>query len=146
MSVYTVSRSNVTPSAGQDIFTVSSASGRRVKLKYISAKSMGTVAAANELIVSRSSGGATGGGALTPQKQDPDAPASAFTVETTWGTQPTLDSGTPHRLSFPGNGGMDQMYWAPGDEIVERNGGRISVRQGIGTSTPVSVMAIIEEI
>src|ERR1051326_1472353 len=93
MAIYTVSRSNVTLNTSNDIMTVIGASGHTMKLRRVSLYGLGTASAANEIVVQRSTGGTTGGGAITPGKTGTTKQGAAnFVVDTTWGTQPSLTS------------------------------------------------------
>lgn len=144
MSMHSVTRSNVTLNTANDLLTLIAAASRKIKIHEISVGGMGTASAANEVAVQRSTGGATGGGAITPESADPDSLAdSVTTVNTTWGTQPTL-SGTPLlRLPVNANGGIYRWVAKPGQEIVVRNSGQLSVRPAVGSS-PVSIHVVYE--
>jgi len=107
MSMHSVTRSNVALNTANDLLTFIAAASRKIKLHEISVGGMGTASAANEIAVQRSTGGTTGGGAITPESVDPDSLADSVTVvNTTWSAQPTL-SGTPLlRLPVNANGGV----------------------------------------
>lgn len=84
---------DLTPTSGNDVMTLIPPSGRRARLVQLSVSGNGTTSAAQRLLIVRSNTGATGGGAVTPNKFDHTSqPSSASTVNTTWGTQPTVDS------------------------------------------------------
>lgn len=84
---------DLTPTAGSDCLTLIPPSGRRARLIQVCISGNGTTSAAQRLLICRSNTGATGGGAVTPNKFDhTDEPSSSSTVNTTWGTQPTLDN------------------------------------------------------
>jgi len=146
MGQYIVARDAVTPTGGQDVLTFISASSRRLRIKEISVVGRGSTSAAQQLQVGRSTGGTTGGGALTPDKFDhSDQAAAAMTVNTTWSAQPTLGAhyevvgwnalGGPNRWVPPGGKGFEA-----------RNGEQISIRAPSGpTFQPVSISVVVEE-
>ncbi len=144
-SFYTISRSNVANSTTNDQATIITAANRKIAIVEVEVAGMGTASAANEVDVSRSTGGTTGGGALTPAALDPDSPTAASTVNTTWAAQPTLSGDPLLRLGVNANGGINRWVARPGQEIIARNAGQISVRGSVGTSN-ISIHVIFEEI
>jgi hypothetical protein len=135
MPAYSVSQSNITGNTSNDILTLISAANRRVKILEVIVAGQGTASAAGEIRLQRSTGGTTGGGAVTPEKGiDADIPAASTTVNTTWAAQPTL-SGTPYkRLPANANGGVFRWVAIPNKEELEfRNGDQVSIRPSIGT-------------
>ena len=145
MAFYSVSRSNVALSTTNDFMTLITAANRRLLLHEVSISGMGIASAANELLVSRSTGGTTGGGAVTPDKVVSDAPAAATVVDTTWAAQPTLSGTGLLRLGCNANGGVYRWVAKPGEEIECRNAEQLSLRSALGTSS-VSVHVVFEEI
>lgn len=143
MALYSVSRSNVALSTSNDLMTFLSPTNRRLRIVEISIAGMGTASAANELMVCRSTGGTTGGGALTAEPLEPDSAAAGSTVDTTWAAQPTAGN-VILRLGVNANGGVFRWVARPGEEIIARNAGQISLRSAVGTSN-VSVHVIFEE-
>lgn len=146
-SRYIVKRLNVTPTAGQDLLTVVSPANRRVELVEVSVNGRGSSSAAQQLEAGTSTGGTTGGGAITPTKVDPDSAAAASTVNTTWAAQPTMDT---NLLSLGWNALGGAYRWvkpAGGDGPSARNGANLSVRCPTGASTPQAcdVHCIFEE-
>lgn len=138
MSTYTVTRASTVLSTTNDLLTIISASSRRVRIIEISIGGMGTTSAANSVMVQRSTGGTTGGGAITPEKTIGDAPAASTVVNTTWAAQPSL-SGTPLlRLPVNSNGGVYRWVARPGQEIELRNGEQLSIRSETGTGNVVT--------
>jgi hypothetical protein len=133
MGKYTYSRSNVALNTANDLITFIAAANRRARILSIEIQGMGTTGQAMEIVASRSTGGTTGGGALTPQRKSSDAPAAAVTANTTWAAQPTLDTGTPVRLGFNQNGSIYRWAAIRGDELEFRNAEQISIRPSIGT-------------
>lgn len=143
MAKYSVGRTNVALSTTNDLMTLITASARRIEIFEVEVAGQGTASAANELDTARSTGGATGGGPLTPGKLDTDTPAAVTVVNTTWATQPTLGD-VLLRLGVNANGGINRWVARPGSEIKARNAEQISFRSGLGTSN-VSVHVIFEE-
>lgn len=144
MSMHSVTRSNVALNTANDLLTFIAAASRKIKIHEISVGGMGTASAANEIAVQRSTGGTTGGGAITPESVDPDSLADSVTVvNTTWSAQPSL-SGTPLlRLPVNANGGVYRWVAKPGQEIVVRNSGQLSVCPAVGSSN-VSIHVVYE--
>jgi hypothetical protein len=145
MAKYTLSRSNVANSTSNDLLTLISASARKLRLLEILVVGMGTTSTALEVAVFRSTGGTTGGGALTPAKLDTDTANQAFTNFTTWSVQPTL-SGDPviPRQAFNANGGIMRFVCSPRDEVLIRNGEQFSVRGVLGAGN-LSLGVVVEE-
>lgn len=144
MSTYTYQVSNTALNTASDLMTIIPASGRRIQIIEIAIQGMGTASAANELGVYRSTGGTTGGGAMTATKLSTDAPSAASTVNTTWSGQPTL-GGKVLALGVNANGGIYRWVARPGEEIESRGGvDQISLRSAVGTSN-VSVTVVVVE-
>jgi hypothetical protein len=142
--MHSVTRSNVTLNTANDLMTIIAAANRKIRIHEIQVGGLGTASAANEIAVQRSTGGTTGGGAITPESVDPDSLADAVTVvNTTWSAQPTL-SGTPIlRLPVNANGGINRWLAKPGQEIVVRNSGQLSIRPAVGSSN-ISIHVLYE--
>jgi len=146
MGKYTYSRSNVTMNTANDLMTLIAAASRRARIIEISVTGMGTTSAAGEVGVFRSTGGTTGGGALTGAKGSSDLPAAAGVVNTTWAAQPTL-TGAPDglaRLGVNQNGANYRWVARPGEEIELRNSEQISIRPVVG-SHAISMHVVVEE-
>lgn len=136
MGVFIFSR-NAALSTSNDHFTLIGASNRTLRIKRITAVGMGTASAANEILVQHSTGGTTGGGAITaaPLLGANTAATQAFTVNTTWSSQPSLTSNTiVARIGLNANGGFWSQRWGKGDEPELRGTDQISVRSASGTS------------
>lgn len=144
MPFYAVSASNVAMTAGNDLVTLISASNKRFKLHEVSISGMGTVSAANEVQIARSTVGTTPGGAQTPTPLIADSPAAATVADTTWSVQPTLGT-VIARLGVNANGGIYRWVAKPGEEPEWRNADQLSIRCAVGSSN-VSWHAIFEEI
>jgi hypothetical protein len=148
MAVFTVSVSNTAQSTTNDTMTIIGAASRRFRVLEISVSGMsGTSAsaAACELGAFLSTGGTTGGGALTPKKWDTNTSAFAGTVNTTWASQPTV-SGLPYvRLGFNAYGGIYRWVCPPNKEIAFAGTEQMSLRGVVGTSS-ISTHVVIEEV
>jgi hypothetical protein len=148
---YVLKQNNITPTAGNDIMTIVTAASRRARLVEVTVSGRGTSSAAQQIEFGRSTGGTTGGGALTPNKYDhQDQPVAVSTVNTTWTGQPTFDThteiagwnalGGAFRWTPPVKGGSG----AAGIEV--RNADNISIRASAGvTFQPMSVSVVYEE-
>jgi hypothetical protein len=146
MGQYLVSRDNVTPTGGNDLITIVTASNRRARIKEVAVNGRGTVSAAQEIVVGISSGGTTGGGGITPDKVDHvDQPSAASTVNTTWSAQPTISTNVI-KLGFNALGGANRWIPPGGKGLEVRNGANISIRATSGpTWQAMSVNVIFEE-
>ena len=144
MAMYWVSARSITPNTANDLITLVSAANRRLKLKAVSIFSHGTTASANQVVVSRSTAGTTGGGALTPQAVHADNPAASTVANTTWAVQPALTAGSALTLDVGGNSGLNRLQAINGTEIEARNGECISIRP-LNTGVNFTVNCLIEE-
>lgn len=143
---YIVSRDNVTPTGGNDLITIVSASNRRIRIREVSVAGRGSTSAAQQVQVFASTGGTTGGGALTPNKFDHvDQPAAASTVNTTWSAQPTADT-HGEIIGFNALGGANRWIPPGGAGVEVRNGANISIRATSGpTWQAMSISVVYEE-
>jgi hypothetical protein len=126
-----------------DLMTFIAPANRRVAIYEVHLTGMGTTSAAGEVRVARSTGGTTGGGALTAEPLDPDSVAAGSTVNSTWSTQPTIGN-VMLRLGVNQNGALNRWVARPGSEIVLRNAGQISIRPAVGTHS-ISIHVLFEE-
>jgi hypothetical protein len=104
-------------------------------LKYLNIYAFGILSAPIELVLARSSGGATPGGLITPNPQGALMTTSAITVPTTWGTQPTLGA-VLSRISINSNSGVRAML-PPGMEFDMAPSSTLSLRSISGTGLVV---------
>ena len=144
---YTYSQSNVALSTTADWATFISAASRRARFVEVAFGGQGTASAANSILVQLSTGGTTGGGALTGGKQNTDLPTAAETVNTTWAAQPSLTAGRIF-LTLPvnANGGLYRWVARPGIQECEyRNAEQISVRSNNGTSNVTGHVSVQED-
>lgn len=126
-----------------DSMTITAPATRALKISEIRLYGQGTATAANEMLVSRSTGGATPV-AITPQPLAVSSPAAAFTAAGSWTTQPTLGV-TLRRIGVNSNGAYSPLVFMPGNEIEIPPSGQISLRSANGTGI-VTIDVIVEEI
>lgn len=119
---YVITKDNVTPTAGNDLFTIVTTTGKRVRLLEFRIAGLGTSSAHQRVIIARSTGGTTGSSALTPVGYySSDTPAAVLSVYTGWTTQPTRDA-HGHVVAWNALGGSN--VWRPLDSAgaVEARG------------------------
>lgn len=144
MFKYSLSRSNTALSTSNDFMTIIAASNRSIQINEVSFGGMATASAACEVAVARSTGGTTGGGALTAVGLNSANPTAAMTVNTTWSAQPTIGN-VILRLPVNANGGIYRWVAVPGGEILIPGGAQITIRSIVGTSN-VSAHVIVTEL
>lgn len=135
MAIYRVTRGSTALSTTADLITVIAPSSRTIRIRRISVAGLATASAANVILVQRSTGGTTGGGALTPAPVVTESAASGTVVNTTWSAQPTPTAGVIlDRIGVNANGGVNNLFYPPGSEIILRNSEQLSFRSETGTS------------
>lgn len=144
MPLYTVSRTSAALSTSNDALTIIASSTKPLRVYVVDMKGMGTASAANEVLLSRSTGGTTPGGAITPSPINSGSSAASFTTATTWSAQPTLGV-TLWRFGVNANGAIDKFTALPGAEIQVPVSGQLSIRSASGTSN-VALNVLIEEV
>ena len=144
MPLYTVTRTSSALSTANDSMTIIASASKPLRVYIVDIKGMGTTSAANEVLLSRSTGGTTGGGAITPSPTNTGSAAASFTVNTTWSAQPTLGV-TLWRFGVNANGAVDKFVAIPGAEISVPVSGQLSIRSASGTSS-VTMNALVEEV
>lgn len=144
MPLYTVTRTSTALSTSNDLLTIIASSSKPLRVYIADMKGMGTATAANEVLMSRSSGGTTPGGAITPSPVNSGSSAASFTTATTWSAQPTLGV-TLWRFGVNANGGVDKFVAVPGAEISVPVSGQVSFRSASGTSNAV-INVLVEEV
>ena len=143
--VYSVERSGVALVTTTDTYTFIAAAAAQVRILEIIWGGEATASAVNRISHQRSTGGATGSGAVTPEKFNTRSPAATTVVDTAWVTQPTL-SGNPWLvLVLNAFGGYVDWKAAPGEEFYIVNSEQMSIRSQSGTSTFSSTI-IFEEL
>jgi hypothetical protein len=141
---YKVNRVSTALSTTADLVTIVAPANRSLRIWEFTIGGMGTTSAANEVVLNRSSGGATPSALITPQPLHPDYAAATFTAPTAWATQPTQGV-TLDRLPVNANGGGLRKVFPPGSEIEIPAGGQLSIRSAIGTS-PVTLDLVVEQV
>ena len=144
MPLYTVTKTSTALSTSNDSITIVASSTKPLRVYMVDIKGMGTTSAANEVLLSRSSSGTTGGGGITPTKLNSNSGAASFSAYTTWSAQPTLGD-TVWRFGVNANGGIDKFVAIPGAEIQVPVSGQLSIRSASGTSN-VTINLLIEEV
>ena len=144
MFLYSLSRSNTALSTTNDFVTILANANRALEIAEISFVGMATASAANEIFVARSTGGTTGGGALTAVPLHSSAPSAAFTNFTTWSAQPTAGN-VILRLGVNANGGVYRWVRTPNLRVIIPANTQISIRSAVGTSN-MSAHIVVEEI
>jgi hypothetical protein len=134
MRIYTVTINNTTPNTSNDLMTFIAASGHPVMIKRIRASGEATSSTVMRTLIQRSTGGTTGGGAITADKCNSGDGTANTVVDTTWSAQPTL-SGIPHyNESWNAfGGGFDLVL--DGREIWLVGTEQLSIRNTVGTGT-----------
>lgn len=141
---YSASRTTSALSTTNDTMTIICPSTRSLKIWEIRIHGAGTTSTYNEVRIARSTGGTTGGGAITPTPLATLSPASGVTVNTTWAAQPTIGVDIK-RMAVNGNGAINAWTAIPGTEIDVPPSGQISIRSASGTAN-VSIDVVFEEV
>lgn len=151
MLLYNIIRSNVTPTASQDFFTIISNATRSFAILELDAEGGGTASAYTETGVYRvGTAGTTGGGAITPAPVNPAQAAFGGVVNTTWSVQPTIGA-LIHTMPINSNGqryfwrampNLSNAIWSPGGAVAA---GTVSIRP-ITISGAITVRAQVGEI
>lgn len=136
MSGYSFNRPSTALSTSQDLATFIAAAGKPIQLMLLDIKGSGLVSANNEIVLYRSSGGTTPGGAITPRPLSSDGGAAGFAIYTTWAVQPTLGVEL-WRFSVNSLADRDTFTALPGLEILAPSSGQFSLRSYSGTGDVV---------
>lgn len=132
-ALYTVTRTSSAVSTSNDSLTLIAASGKPFYIHIAAIEGMGTSSAANEIVLARSTGGTTGGGAITPSPNDPGSTPASLLVYTTWVAQPTLGS-VLWRFGPNANGGASKQVTPPGMSFFVPASAQVSLRAVSGSS------------
>lgn len=144
--IYLINRASAALSTTNDLLTLVGAANRTVRIRRVTIYGLATASAANVVLMQRSTGGTTGGGAITPAPQVNSDRAASFSAFTTWSAQPTLTANTVlGRFGVNANGGVASVYYPPGYQPEIRGTEQISFRSEIGTSN-VSIEVEVEEL
>ena len=134
MPFFTLSRANIALSTTTDSLTIISAASRQLRIWRIGIAGVGATTGPAALGVYRSTGGTTGGAAVTPKLKMTEQGAAAFTNFTTWAAQPTVTGDPLHQLGFRDSGGNNAWQaLSPDRTILLRNLEQASFRSIIGT-------------
>jgi hypothetical protein len=144
MFPYSLSRSNTALSTTADWLTILANANRSLRIIELSFGGMATASAANEVMLMRSTSGATGSAAVAAVPLHSNAPAAAFTNFTAWVTQPTA-GGVLLRIPVNANGGVYRWVARPGQEIIVPANTQVSIRSAVGASN-VTGHVIVEEV
>lgn len=140
---YAVTKVGTALSTTNDSMTITAPATRALKILEIRAYGQGTTSVANEILVSRSTGGATPV-AITPQPLAAGSPAAVFTAAGSWTTQPTIGV-TLKRIGVNANGAYSPLIFMPGNEIEVPPSGQLTLRSAVGTGV-VTLDVVVEEV
>jgi hypothetical protein len=140
---YNVNRTAAALSTTNDSMTITAPAGRSLKIWAIRMYGGAAASAYNEVLVARSTGGATPV-AITPTPINADSAAATFTAASAWTTQPTIGV-TLHRIGVNSNGAAVQLVFPPGQEIDVPGGGQVTFRSASGTGA-VAMEALVEQV
>lgn len=141
---YTITRNNVTPNTANDLMTIIASANKAVRIKRIRVSGEATASTVMRTVIQRSTGGTTGGGALTPRPLSTTDPAAGSTVNTTWATQPTLSNDPIYNEGWNAFGGGFDLT-LDGREIYLVNSEQLSIRNTVGTGV-LDIDVELEEI
>ena len=144
MPLYTVTRTSSALSTTADSITLVASSTKPLRVYIVSGVGMGTASAANEVVIARSTSGATPGGSITPSPINSGSSAASFAAYSSWSTYPTVGA-VLWRLGINANGGVDKFNAIPGAEIQVPVSGQLSIRSASGTSN-VAWSILVEEV
>lgn len=146
MPLFSVNRGSTALSTSNDLVTIVASASKPLRILMAKLGGMGTTAAANEVLMQRSTGGTGGGGGITPAKINTGSAAASFNAYTTWSGQPSLTANEVlHRFTVNANGGIDPFVALPGGEISVPVSGQVSFRSAAGTSNAV-INLMVEEV
>ena len=140
---YNVNKTSTALATTTDAVTITAPAGRSLKIWAIRLYGGAAASAYNEILVARSTGGATPV-AITPTPLNADSAAATFTAASGWTTQPTLGV-TIDRIGVNANGAAVQHVYPPGQEIDIPGGGQVSLRSASGTSA-IAISLIVEQV
>lgn len=145
MPLFVVNRPRTALNLSNDLLTIIASSTKPLRILMAKVAGADSGPAANEVLMQRSTGGTTPGGAVTPERVDPNSNGAAFAAYTTWAAQPALTGGPLHRFAPNANGGIDPFNAFPGAEIKVPVGTQVSFRSAFGTSNVIINLMISEE-
>lgn len=140
---YSVNKVGTALCTTADSMTITAPATRALKISEIRISAQGSATAPNEIMIARSTGGATPV-AITPQPMASAAAAAAFTAAGSWTTQPTLGV-VLRRIGVNSNGAIFPLVLMPGNEIEIPPSGQLSIRSASGTGI-VTIDMLVEEV
>ena len=143
MPAYTVTRTRSALSTSNDLLTIVASSTKPLRIYVAGIEGAESASAVNEVVMARSTGGTTGGGAITPGPNNPGSSAASFSAFTTWSAQPTLGQ-VLWRFAPNANGGNSKFTQIPGCEFSVPVSGQVSFRSVNGTSNVVINLQVEE--
>lgn len=102
--IYTVTRAATALSTTNDLATLVAAAAKPLRVHLIDITGAGAAAALNTVLISRSTGGTSGTGGITPTPTDPSMPAASFAAYTGWSAQPTIGATLWRAFAQPARG------------------------------------------
>lgn len=148
MPLFVLSKPSSAALTGSDDASLHIVASASKPLRILMAKvgGNGTASAANEIVMQRSTGTATGGTSLTPVKVNTGSAAASFTAayDVTGGITLTSDT-VLHRFTVNANGGIDPFVALPGGEISVPVSGQVTFRSISGTSN-IIINVMVEEV
>lgn len=144
MRLYTYTRLGVTPNTTDDLMTIIAPANKMVRIRRVQVWGEATTSTVMRTRIQRSTGGTTGGGAITAEKANTSDPAASAVVNTTWATQPSLSGNPQYTLAWNAfGGGVDLVL--DGRELYLVNSEQLSIRQAAGTGV-LSLTVELEEL
>jgi hypothetical protein len=146
MPLFMVTKTSSALSTTGDSLTITASATKPLRILMAKVAGNGSASVANEVVLQRSTGTATGGASLPPAKVNYGSAAASFTVlrDSTGGSSLTANE-ILHRFSMNANGGIDPFVALPGGELSIPVGGQVSLRSIAGTSLAI-MNVMIEEV
>lgn len=142
--LFRFSRARAALSTTADYLTIVAVADHPLWIMLAELKGAENSVADNEVILQKSTGGTTGGGAITPNGDG----TPSFSVFTTWSAQPTLAAPAAGderwRFGVQALGGVDKFQALPGTHILVPAGEKVSLRSLSGTSNIRASFIVLE--
>ncbi len=142
--IFRLSRAATALSTTADLLTIVAGAANPLELLLVQLTGAANAAAFNEALLTKSTGGTTPGGAITPNGDG----TPAFSAYTSWSAQPTPGTaGTATerwRFGLQAFGGVSQFQALPGTLIKVPAGEQVSLRSISGTSSATLQVVLIE--
>lgn len=146
MALFVVSKpSSAAKTGASEASLVIVAGSKPLRIHMADVAGNGVASAANEIILQRCSGAATGGTSITPSKVNPSSGTSTFSAiyDATAGLTYTADT-IQRRFAVNGQGGYIPFTPLPGFHIPVPTGTSIAFKSLSGTSNIIINMSIEE--